>query len=355
MIDSILDSIRQLSLAFGVSGHEGEVRNIIRGRLAALDVRLETDALGNLSAVLNEGRDFSVMVDAHMDEVGLMVSCVEEDGRLRFVTLGGWDTRVLPAHQVELLSRHGKIVQGVIGTPPPHTQGPEEQKKPFQVEDLFIDVGASSGEEAEGLGITVGVPGVLSVPFTRLAGGTFTGKALDDRVGCALLVALMEHFSRQPPDYTLVANFSVQEETGLRGATTAANRIRPDLAFAVEGTTGDTPGFPKHRRPAQVGFGPAVTVADRSILVRPELVEFILEVAKELEIRHQVKRPLTGGTNAGAIHLSGSGVLTAVVSVPCRYIHSPVSLACEQDVLQTYALLRALLDRARSIPKRCNS
>ena len=354
-MDTLIDLIEDLSLVFGVSGFEDPVRERIKELLSDLNVGLETDVMGNLTVTLDPGRDFTVMVDAHMDEVGLMVNCLEEEGWLRFATLGGWDPRILPAHQVDLLSLQGNTVTGVIGTSPPHVQSPEDQKKPFQLDSLFIDIGTRSIKETEQLGIKMGAPGVLAVPFRRLAGGMFTGKALDDRIGCALLIELLRHFHDHPPGYTLVANFAVKEEVGLRGAKTATHRIRPDLAFVLETTTGDTPGTPLYQQPARVGSGPAVTLADRGILVRPALVNAVTETAVDTGIPFQTKRPLTGGTDAGVIHQSRGGVLTSVVSVPCRYIHSPVSVASEEDVHHTFSLLRSLLDRARSIHEQCAS
>ncbi|MBI4776242.1 MAG: M42 family peptidase [Deltaproteobacteria bacterium] len=352
-MDNLIDVVEDLSLAFGVSGFEDPVRERIKDRLNDLNTCFETDVMGNLTVTLDQGRDFTVMVDAHMDEVGLMVNCVEEEGWLRFATLGGWDPRILPAHQVSLLSHQGNVVTGVIGAAPPHVQSPEDQQKPIQLDSLFIDIGSRSKNETEKLGITVGTPGVLALPFRRLAGGMFTGKALDDRVGCALLIQLLRHYHAHPPGYTLVANFAVHEETGLRGAKTATHRIRPDLAFVVETTTGDTPGTPAHQQPTRIGCGPAITLADKNILVRPALVKAVTETALQSGIPFQTKRPLTGGTDAGAIHLSRGGVLTSVLSVPCRYLHSPVGMAYEQDVYHTFSLLRALLDRAPSIYGQC--
>jgi len=352
-LDNLIELVADLSLAFGVSGFEDPVRERIKERLKDLNVGFETDVMGNLTVILDQGRDFTVMVDAHMDEVGLMVNCVEEEGWLRFATLGGWDPRILPAHQVDLLSHQGKMVPGVIGAAPPHVQSQEDQQKPIQPDNLFIDIGSRSKNETEQLGITVGTPGVLALPFKQLAGGMFTGKALDDRVGCALLIQLLRHYHDHPPGYTLAANFAVNEETGLRGAKTAAYRIRPDLAFVIETTTGDTPGTPAHQQPTRIGSGPAITLADRNIIARPALVNAVMETAVRSGIPFQAKRPLTGGTDAGAIHLSRGGVLTSVVSVPCRYLHSPVGLACIEDVHHTFSLLRALLDRATSIYEQC--
>jgi endoglucanase len=287
-----------------------------------------------------------------MDEVGIMVSYVEEGGFLRFAPIGGWDPRVLPAKRVEIRSRGGKKFRGVIGASPPHIQTPEEQKQALKVEDLFVDIGVHSKEEVLARGIEVGSPGTLQEPFQLLEMGRVMGKALDDRVGCAVLIRCLEYLSANRPDFTLVANFAVSEEVGLRGAKTAAHQIKPDVALVVEGTVGgDTPGIPAHRCPARLGKGPAISVADNSIIVNPSLILFIEEVAKTLKIPWQHKVPLFGSTDAGAIHVTGKGVLTGIVSVPCRYIHSPSSVLDLQDFEHTVSLVVELICSARRIKK----
>jgi len=178
------------------------------------------------------------------------------------------------------------------------------------------------------------------------------GKALDDRVGCAVLIRCLEYLWANRPDFTLVASFAVSEEVGLRGARTAAHQIRPDLALAIEGTVGaDTPGIPAHKCPARLGKGPAISVADNSIIVNPSLVTFTEEVAKTLNQPWQHKLPLFGSTDAGAIHITGKGVLTGIVSVPCRYIHSPSSVLDLEDFEHTVSLGIELICRVREIKK----
>jgi endoglucanase len=344
--------LRALSEQFGVSGFEEEIRDWIYGQVKdrADDVRV--DVLGNLMATINPGSNLTVMLDAHMDEIGIMVSYVEEAGFLRFAPIGGWDPRILPAKQVEIKSRTGKKVRGVIGASPPHIQSPEEQKQALKVEDLFVDIGVRSKEEVWERGIDVGSPGTLHYPFHVLEQNRIMGKALDDRVGCAVLIRCLEYFSAKRPDFTLVANFAVSEEVGLRGTKTAAHQIQPDVALAVEGTVGaDTPGIPAHKCPARLGKGPVISVADKSIIVNPSLVIFMEGVAKALSIPWQHKLPLFGSTDAGAIHVTGKGVLTGIVSVPCRYIHSPSSILDLQDFEHTVLFVRELISRVREIKR----
>lgn len=342
--------LMELSNLFGVSGFEDEVRGWISDHIQEWVDEMETDVLGNLLARINPGREFVLMLDAHMDEIGLMVSYVEEGGFLRFALIGGWDPRVLPGHQVEVKSRNGKGHRGVIGASPPHIQAPEEQKQALKVEDLFIDIGVGSKEEVGDFGIGTGSPGVLHYPFKMIGADRAMGKALDDRVGCAVLMRCLEHFSKERPDFTVVGNFAVGEETGLRGAKTAAFQVKPDMAIVVEGTVAaDTPGIPGHRCPSRLGMGPAISVADKSIIVNPSLVSSMEEVGASLKIPWQRKIPLTGGTDAGAIHLSGKGVLTGIVSVPCRYIHSASSVVDLKDFEDTVSLVIGIAQRAREI------
>ncbi|HUL23525.1 MAG TPA: M42 family metallopeptidase, partial [Thermodesulfobacteriota bacterium] len=331
-----VELLRELSDQFGVSGFEGEIRDWIYANIKDRVDDIQIDVLGNLMATINPGTDLIIMLDAHMDEIGIMVSYLEEGGFLRFAPIGGWDPRILPAQQVVIRSRDGKKYRGVIGASPPHIQTPEEQKQALKVEDLFVDIGVQSKEEILARGIDVGSPGNLHYPFQLLEKGRVMGKALDDRVGCAVLIRCLEYLWASRPDFTLVANFAVSEEVGLRGARTAAHQIRPDLALAIEGTVGaDTPGIPAHKCPARLGKGPAISVADNSIIVNPSLVTFTEEVAKTLNIPWQHKLPLFGSTDAGAIHITGKGVLTGIVSVPCRYIHSASSVLDIKDFEHT--------------------
>jgi putative aminopeptidase FrvX len=347
--------LKELSSQFGVSGFEGEVREWILGQIRDRVDEIEIDTLGNLMARINPGRDFTLMLDAHMDEIGVMASFVEEAGFLRFAAIGGWDPRVLPAQQVEIRSRRGKRHRGVIGASPPHIQTPEEQKQALKVEDLFIDIGARSKEEVADWEIGAGSPGNLHYPFQVIGTERAMGKALDDRVGCAILIRCIEYFCKNRPEFSLVANFAVCEEVGLRGATTAAYRIKPDVAIVIEGTVGaDTPGISAHRCPSRLGKGPAISVADKSIIVHPSFVHFLEQVAGSLKIPWQHKVPLTGSTDAGAIHLSGRGVLTGIISVPCRYIHSASSVVDLRDFEHTLLLVIEVARRAdeiRDLPK----
>ncbi len=344
-----LQLLKTLSESFGPSGFEDDVRETIHKIITPVADDVRTDPLGNLIAAINPGKDFTLLLDAHMDEIGFMVSYVEESGVLRFSPIGGWDDRLLPALRIAVKTEKGNLHYGTVGSIPPHIQSPDDQKTPLKPDDLFVDVGAVSSEAVERMGIRVGSPMVPHAEVMHLEGNSIMGKAFDDRAGCAVLIRVLEAFSKARPDFTLQACFSVCEEVGLRGAKTAAFQVQPTVALALEGTVAaDTPGTPKHKNPTRMGRGPAVTVADRSIIVHPKLARFIEQTAKEMKIPCQIKTPSFGATDAGAIHLSGGGVLTGVISIPCRYIHSPNIVMNLDDFDHTVKLVTEVSRRSKA-------
>lgn len=327
----------------GAAGFEGPVREAIAGMVEPLVDEVRVDPLGNLIAVRGGASPFRLMLDAHMDEVGFMVRHIDEKGFIRFTPLGGWDPRLLPSHMLTITTRDGANVEGVIGTLPPHILKEGEREKVIPVDDMFLDVGADSEEEVRAMGIGIGDPIVARYPFRRIGRGTVMGKALDDRAGCAVIVRTLEALAGRQVDATIVAAFVVNEERGMAGARTAAYRIEPDMAIAVEGTVAaDVPGVPPHRQPSVQGRGPAITVADGNFIAPREMVAELEEVARREGIPYQIKVPASsGGTDAGAIHQSRGGVRTGVVSVPCRYIHSPFSTCLLSDFEDTCRLVTA--------------
>jgi len=344
-----IDVLRELSDGFGVAGFEDEVRETIVRLVSPFVDEVRTDALGNLFAIrrqtANREDERTLMLDAHMDEVGFIVKWIDESGYLRFAPIGGWDERIVPGHRVVLLARDGTKHPGVIGTAPPHIVPPEDRKKPIPMEAMFVDVGATSKSEVADMGLRIGDPFTIHYPFTELHDGTVTGKAFDDRAGCTVLVEAARRLAEHPLGMNVAFSFVFGEELGLRGARTAAYQLEPDLAIAVEGTIGaDMPGVPPERQPVRLGEGPAISVADRSIVVSRRLVAALETVAENASIPYQYKLPTYGGTDAGAIHLTRGGVLSGVVSVPCRYIHSPISTLRLDDLEDTIRLTTALVD-----------
>jgi len=341
---SSIELLETLSEALGVSGHEQPVRQMIRALVEPLCDEVFTDSLGNLFAVRRGSGDRTLMLDAHMDEVGLVISHVDAAGFLRFGLLGGYDERILAGMPVWVRTGEGVQRRGVVGTLPPHVLSAADREKPIRANELYIDVGARSVEEVEVLGIRVGDPAVPSCGFRVVSEDLVMGKAFDDRAGCALLIELLQGLQGRDVPVNLVFSFTVFEEVGTRGAGPAAYRVKPDLALAVECTTAtDTPGVEPERQPAWQGGGPAITVADKSVVVNRSLVQAFETMAREEDIPYQIKKPLFGGTNAGAIHQSRAGVPTGVISVPCRYLHTPCQLLRLSDYTQTRSLLAALI------------
>ncbi|MFH1862951.1 MAG: M42 family metallopeptidase [bacterium] len=343
-----LEQLRILCEAFGPPGFEEDVRAMIKDFAIPLADRWEEDALGNLT-VWREGKNSDVvMLDAHTDEVGFIVSHIDKNGFLRFAPLGGWDARLFPGSRVILKGEQG-LVHGSIGFPPPHITSPEDRNKTTPAENLTIDIGVASQQEALDAGITLGTPGILNGGFQELRKGRYLSKAFDDRVGCVNALRILQEVRQKKLPFTLAVNFATSEELGLRGAKVAAFRIAPQVALVLECTTaGDFPGVPEHQSPCKLGAGVALTIADKSMVTSPRMLRFLQDVAVKNKIPYQLKQPLFGGTNAGEIHLSRSGVLTGVLAVPSRYIHCPSSIVDSKDLESQFQLTMASL---QSIPE----
>lgn len=335
--------LRELSEEVGVSGHEDKVRQIIIDAIADQVDEYRVDSIGNVIA-LKKGdgsSDLKVMVAAHTDEVGFMISQIEDSGLLRFFKVGGLDDRILPAKMVWI---GDKKVPGVIGIKPVHLTEGDERKKPVKYKELTIDIGASSKAEAEKL-VQRGDYATFATEFVELdpdgeSWRAVRGKAFDDRAGCAVLIELL---ATQYP-FDLYAVFTVQEEVGLRGAQVAAFAVDPDFAFVLEGTGANEIPTKKDISPStRLGHGPAITVMDRSFIADRRLVRLLIDTAGELNIPHQIKQPGIGGTDAGAIHRIKEGVPSVTVSVPCRYIHSPAAILSLDDFGHTVQLVRQSL------------
>jgi len=359
--------LQRLSEANGVSGREEAVRAIlleeIRGRVDSCRV----DRMGNLIALKkgSGGSALRVLVAAHMDEVGLVITGAEDSGVLRFATVGGIDERVLPARMVWIGERR---VPGVIGMKPVHLLDKGERDRVPEARQLYIDVGASGKAEAEklaGKGETVvfateyrtlGSPAGTGAGGDAAAGaaaasgpGAATGgarivqgKAFDDRAGCALLAALLTE--RFPFD--LVAAFTVQEEVGLRGAQVAAWAEKPDAAVVLECTGANEVPSRRDLSPStRLGAGVSITIRDASFIADPRLVQLFASTAREKNIPHQYKQPNIGGTDAGAIHRVREGVPSITLAVPARYIHSPAALMDLSDFEAAAVLVREGLER----------
>ncbi|MEM1509785.1 MAG: M20/M25/M40 family metallo-hydrolase [Thermofilaceae archaeon] len=331
---SLLASLAEIP---GPSGFESRVKEFIVRKLAEIGYNATTDHVGNLYVTLGRGRPMLVIA-AHMDEVGLLVKYVEDSGFLRIVALGGLIPNTIQGCEVTIMGEKGDL-PGVIGATPPHVK--EGVPRELTVDDLYIDIGASSREEAFHRGVTVGSPVAFSVRLKDW-GDFVASKALDDRIGCyTLLEALKE--AEEPEKGTIVVAFTVQEEVGLRGASALAHWLEPDFAIAVEGTiANDTPGTPADRVVTRIGLGPALRVMDRTILASQSLLNHVKQLAVNAKVPYQLQISPYSGTDAGGFLHRGAAI--TAISVPVRYIHAPVSLVKKCDVDNTVSLIKELLN-----------
>lgn len=335
--------MKRLSVASGISGFEGEVRDIIRSELEGHVDEIEEDSLGNIIAV-KRGSGPSIMLAAHMDEIGLMVRHIDKKGFIRFSKIGGISDQMILNQAVWIHGENGPVM-GVIGSKPPHRMKASERKKVTTHDNMFIDIGASSKEDAEEL-VAVGDPITFHAPYSELANSRFTGKALDNRIGCLVMVEVLK---RVETGVTVYGVGTVQEEVGLKGAKTSAFRLNPDMALALDVTiAGDHPGMKEEEAPAKLDGGPAIILTDasgRGIITHPRVKDWLLETASEEDIPVQIEVSEGGTTDATAIHLTREGIPAGVVSVPTRYIHTTVSMASMKDIEMTVDLLVKAIER----------
>ena len=338
------DLLKKLADAPGVSGFEDEVRSIMINELENYVDEVEVDELGNMIATRKGKEDGKkIMLAAHMDEIGLMVRYIDKNGFIKFSKIGGINDQMLLNQEVSIHTSNG-VVTGVIGCKPPHRMKEAERKKIIDYENMFIDIGASNKEEAEEL-VKLGDPVTIKQEFTPL-GKLYKGKALDNRIGCAVLIEVMK---KAKTNATIYGVGTVQEEVGLKGAKTAAFKLNPDMALALDVTiAGDHPGIKEEDAPAKMGKGPGVILADasgRGLITHPKVKELLISVAEEEDIPIQLEVSEGGTTDATAIHLTREGIPTGVISPPTRYIHTPVSVVALEDVENAVKLILAVLKR----------
>lgn len=309
------EKLEELSNACGIAGREGAVRDIIKryGNFCE-------DNAGNLYTKKGKGK--KLMLVAHMDEVGFMVKHIDEEGFIRFEKVGGIEDSLLEGTEVVCNG-----LRGVIGSYPPHV------KEKVSGKEIFMDFGFSSKKEAEEEGMRIGIPIYFATRFSS-RGKTMAGKAFDDRIGCSIILELIERIGE--PVYETYFAFSTQEEVGARGARVLVEEIKPECVIALEGTTAaDVPGIRESDVPASMGKGPAITVMDKSLIADEDLVDRLIGCAD----RYQIKRPAYGGTDAGVAF----GSRATVCSIPCRYIHAPLSIARKDDVEDALVMLERFL------------
>ncbi len=335
----MLSVIREFTDIHSVSGNEFKIRTKITEKITPLADSITVDTMGNLIA-FKKGRisgNKKILVCAHMDEVGFIISDITDDGFLKFKCVGGIDPRIMLAQNV-LIGENS--VGGVIGIKAVHLQSAQEQNSVVKPKDMYIDIGASSKEEAQSF-VKKGDYACFDSAFTELGGGLIKAKALDDRAGCAMLCELMKN----KYESDLYFCFSVQEEVGLRGARVIARRLNADAAIILEGTTcSDIAGVKPHEFATVCGNGPVVSIMDRASYSDKNLNRFICQIAEKSKIPFQFKQSAMGGNDAGVYQNAAAACKTSVISLPCRYIHSPVSCANTDDINNMYSLTENVLE-----------
>ncbi|WP_394217982.1 M42 family metallopeptidase [Halobacillus trueperi] len=331
--DETLQMLKDLTDAKGVPGNEREARDVMKQYIAPYADEVFTDNLGSLIAKkVGNKKGPSVMVAGHLDEVGFMVTRIDDNGYIYFQTVGGWWSQVMLAQRVTIMTRNGDLT-GVIGSKPPHILPPEQRKKAVDIKDMFIDIGASSKEEAMEFGVKPGDSVVPYFEFTQMKNEKMLlAKAWDNRIGCAIAIEVLKQLKGEKHPNIVYGVGTVQEEVGLRGARTSANVINPDIAFGVDvGIAGDTPGVSDKDASSKMGEGPQIILYDASMISHKGLRDFVTDTADAKEIPYQFDSLAGGGTDSGAIHLSHDGVPALSITIATRYIHSHAAMLHRDD------------------------
>jgi len=351
--DKTLEMLKELTEAPGAPGFEAPARKVMKKYIEPFADEVYTDHLGSLIAKQgNQGNQGpKILVAGHLDEVAFMVTRITDDGFIKFQPLGGWWEQVMLAQRVSIQTRKGEVI-GLIGSKPPHILTAEARKKPVEKKDMFIDIGASSKEEAEEFGVRPGDAIIPVSPFTVLKNPKMLmAKAWDNRIGCAITIEVLKRLKEEKHGGNIVYGVgTVQEEVGLRGAQTSVNAVKPDIAFAVDvGIAGDTPGVTPDEADSKLGKGPQILLYDASMVPHRGLRDFVIQVAEEENINFQYEAMAGGGTDAGRFHLQGDGVPSLVIGIATRYIHSHSAILHRDDFEQAVELLVKVIKRLDEI------
>lgn len=339
--------LKDLTDAKGIPGNEKEPREVMKQYITPFADEVESDGLGSLIAKKTGAENGpKIMISGHLDEVGFMITQIDDKGFLRFQTVGGWWSQVMLAQRVTIVTSKGDIT-GVIGSKPPHILSAEARKKPIDIKDMFIDIGASNREEALEWGVR---PGDMAVPYFEFTvmnnEKMLLAKAWDNRIGCAIAIDVLRNLQGEDHQNIVYGVGTVQEEVGLRGAKTAANKIQPDIAIAVDvGIAGDTPGITEKEAQSKMGEGPQIILYDASMVSHKGLRELITDVADELNIPYQFDAIPGGGTDAGSIHLAAEGAPSIAMTIATRYIHSHAGILHRDDFENAVKLITEVIKR----------
>ncbi|MEC5300945.1 MULTISPECIES: M42 family metallopeptidase [Staphylococcus] len=341
-----VELLKSLTDVDGIAGHEMKVKTLMHDYLKPVSDEIVEDNLGGIfgkKSATNGNK--TLMVAGHLDEIGFIVTKIDNDGFLKFTPIGGWWNQVMLSQKVTVTTDKGKKIRGIIGSKPPHVLSPEERKKTIDMKEMFIDIGVKSKKEAEQFGIEIGNMITPYSEFETLANNKYlTAKAFDNRYGCALAVDVLQQLKNDAIDINLVAGANVQEEVGLRGAKVAANKIKPDLAIAVDVAIAyDTPGMSGQVSDTAIGNGPVVIIMDASNIGHVGFTKHIKEIAKKHNISIQLDTTAGGGTDAGSIHVANEGIPTVSIGVALRYMHSNVSVLHTDDYKNSVALVTEIV------------
>ncbi|WP_204171427.1 M42 family metallopeptidase [Staphylococcus sp. GDY8P100P] len=340
-----VELLKTLTDVDGIAGHEMTVKSLMHDYLSPISDEIVEDNLGGIfgkKQAVNGSK--SLMVAGHLDEIGFVVTKIDENGYLKFTPIGGWWNQVMLSQKVTITTDEGKKIRGIIGSKPPHVLSPEERKKTVDIKEMFIDIGVKSKKEAEQFGIELSNMVTPYSEFETLANNKYlTAKAFDNRYGCALAIDVLDNLKNEQIDIDLYAGANVQEEVGLRGAKVAANTIKPDLAIAVDVAVAyDTPGLSQLSETA-LGEGPVVIIMDASNVGHVGLTKHIKQIAKKHNISIQLDSTPGGGTDAGSIHVANEGIPTVAIGVALRYMHSNVSVLNTDDYKNSVALVTEIV------------
>ncbi|MDD3171694.1 MAG: M42 family metallopeptidase [Bacilli bacterium] len=342
-----LDLLKELSEVNGIAAHEKYVKNIMEREFLTVvpKERIMYDGLGSIAAEkIGKKNGPKILIVGHMDEIGMIVTKITDEGFIKFQTIGGWWSQVMLAQQMNITTSSGKTYLGVVGSKPPHILSPEELKNPANIDDMYIDLGVENKEEVEKLGIKIGDMITPAISFRKLANENYLlGKAWDDRIGCAIAIDVLKSLKDIEHPNIVYAAGSTQEEVGLRGAKTLAGLIKPDLAIALDTSIArDLPGTDNS---IKLGKGPGIMLYDSSAVGHVALREKVLEVADELNIPYQFDYLKRGGTDSGAIHTANSGCPCLSICVETRYLHSHTSIIHVDDYLNAVKLIVEVIKR----------
>jgi|SRR5690625_651516 len=332
-LDETLTMLKDLTDAKGISGYEKEARDVMTKYIEPHADEVFTDNLGSLVAKkTGDENGPKIMVAGHLDEIGFMVTRIDDKGFVYFQTIGGWWSQVMLAQRVTIMTSKGDVT-GVIGSKPPHILTAEARKKPVEIKDMFIDIGASSREEAKEFGVKPGDSIVPYFEFTQLKNEKMLlAKAWDNRIGCAIAIEVLKQLKDVDHPNIVYGVGTIQEEVGLRGAKTSAHLIEPDIGFGVDvGIAGDTPGISEKEADSKLGEGPQIILYDASMISHKGVRDLVVETAEANDIPYQFDSIAGGGTDSGSIHLTANGVPSLSITIATRYIHSHAAILHRDD------------------------